>query len=84
MENNHPEAPLVHVANGKVSTQDVCIDAAPCFYINHPHWLVFLDELMFYGETEIKLERSLWVALTSTEHIVVTRAMSIFKYSIED
>ena len=84
MEKNHPGAPLVHVVNGKGSRQDICIDAAPCFYMNHPYWVEFLDELICYGDTDNKLELSLWIALTSTEYIAVTRGMSIIKFAISD
>ena len=84
MEKNHPGAPLVHVVNGKGSRQDICIDTAPCFYMNHPYWVEFLDELICYGDTDNKLELSLWIALTSTEYIAVTRGMSIIKFAISD
>ena len=84
MEKNHPGAPLVHVVNGKGSRQDICIDAAPCFHMNHPYWAEFLDELIFYGDADNKLERSLWVALTSAECIAATRGMSIVKFAISD
>ena len=45
----------------------ICIDAAPCFYMNHPYWVEFLDELMCYSNSDNNLERSLFIALTSTE-----------------
>ena len=57
---------------------------APLFHINHPYWVEFLDELMCYGETENKLEQSLFVALSSTDHIAVTLAIGIMKFAISD
>ena len=84
IEVNHPGASLAHIMNEKESKQDICIDTAPCFYMNHPYWIEFLDKLICYGKIENKLERSLWIALTSIEYITVTHAISIVKFAISD
>ena len=84
MEKNHPGVLLVYVMNGKGSRQDVCVNAAPCFCMNYPCWVEFLDKLICYGDSDNKLECSLWVALTSAECVAVTRGMSIVKFTISD
>ena len=39
---------------------------------------------MCYGNNYNNLERSLWIALASTEYIAVTRGMSIIKFAIDN
>ena len=59
IEYNYAGAPLIHAVNGKGSRQDMCIDTAPYFHMNHPHWVEFLDELICCGDADNKLEQSL-------------------------
>ena len=52
--------------------------------MNYPYWIEFLDKLICYRQTENKLEYSLFVVLSSIEHIAVIRALSIVKFVIGD
>ena len=52
--------------------------------MNHSYWIDFSYDFICYSKVENISEKSIFVALSSSEFIAVARSMSMLKYSISD
>ena len=82
MSKNHPNELLWHVKSVNGSRQDICVDASACIFWNRKYYVKFLATHLCYGNKDNCLEDSLFVILTSTEFIAVTRVMCMLMVAV--
>lgn len=81
----HPGALLLHVERASGSRQDLCTEGSLPIYMNYEYYLEFLDMMLRRRTKDGKasiLQKNLFVVLSSSEMIALTRLLSILHLSI--
>ena len=85
---NYPGVLLLHVERAAGSRQDLCTEGSMAVYMNYQYYTEFLDMMLRKtrrsnsNEMASILQQNLFVALTSTEMIALSRLLSIFHISV--
>jgi hypothetical protein len=84
----YPGVLLLHVERAAGSRQDLCTEGSMAVYMNYQYYIEFLDMMLRKtrrgngNEMASILQQNLFVALTSTEMIALSRLLSIFHISV--
>ena len=81
MKEYHPGALLFQVESGSGSRQDFTTDGAGAVYMNRNFYVEFLDKSLTAEKDNI-LQKNLFIILTSSQMIAVSRVYAIFHVAI--
>ena len=86
MQECHQGKLLLHVKQAAGLRQDLCTEGSLAIFMNYPYYVKFLDEVLRKKRTKVEntsiLQQSLFVVLTYTEMIALSRLLSIIHLSI--
>ena len=77
----HPETLLLPVERSSGSRQDLTVEGAGAVYMNRSYYLDFLDGCLTANNNNI-LQQNLFIVLTSSQMITMSRVYAIFHVAI--